>query len=255
MNMVVPCEETKQINYLHERRKNIMKKYLLSILCLISIIVNPCISFPVYAQADNSGIVHRFLDIPFDTSTKVGIDQIILEKTGSIDTDEIDRYVISDFGYDFKMQVDYNENQIGLTRILLSSAQSANVTPEEFHVRLESDLFQFIDMENQLTTLYGEPDTRYFFIVGNQDGKTHKVMFQSGVWDLEQMMNVCDKYQWFWAYTTWNNVILKVWVDWEKPNINGDYLSRIMLYYYPELDKTEGVFAIPIEQYPLTNNN
>lgn len=35
----------------------------------------------------------------------------------------------------------------------------------------------------------GEPDARYFFITGQQDGKTHKHMFQNGIRELEQTID------------------------------------------------------------------
>lgn len=208
--------------------------------------------------AESAGEPHLYQQIPMQGTTPDEVSQLLLEKTSAAFTLSDASwsgyaYGIEDFGYPWNLQLDFNENYSGVERILLSSAQSARVAPDEFSERLSSDLQQFIDVETQLTALYGEPDARYFFITGQQDGKTHKYMFQSGTWELNQMLNVCDESPWFWAYSLWNNVMLKAWVDWESPNVNGNYLSRVMLYYYPAIDSTEGMLAAPIEQYPCVS--
>jgi len=207
-----------------------------------------------YGPADSADAVHLYRNIPMQGTTPVEVSDILMESAGvgfvlSDASWSGYAYGMKDFGYTWNLQLDFNENYRGVERILLSSAQSARVTPEAFADRLSSDLLQFIDVENQLTALYGEPDARYFFIVSRQDGKTHKYMFQNNLWELEAMMNVCQDSPWFWAYSIWNNAMLKAWVDCETPNVNGDYLSRIMLFYYPEIDLSEGVLAFPIEPY------
>ena len=67
------------------------------------------------------------------------------------------------FGFEWYLQIQFEANGIDINRMILSSAQSSRVAPTEFQERLYSDLLQFIDVEGQLTDLYGEPDYRFFF--------------------------------------------------------------------------------------------
>ena len=237
-----------------------MKKHLRTLFSFLSVLAILCFIFPANAKTKDGNTPHQYLGIPFAIASSDDVNRILLEEKGvpleiSSNAWSGTAYGIADFGYQWNMQVSLTESYIGVNRILLSSSQSARVNPEAFHSRLQSDFQQFIDVERQLTALYGEPDTRYFFIISKQDGKTHKYMFPNGTWKLRQMMRVCEEHSWFWAYSLWDNVLLKAWVDWESPNVAGDYLSRIMLYYYPEIDRTKGVYAVPVSQYPSSNDD
>lgn len=86
-----------------------------------------------------------------------------------------------------------------------------------------------MDMDSAITALYIQPDLRYF-----EGAVSERYMFRDGKWDLQQMITLCEKHHSFYAYTIWNNVVLHVWIDGKKPNVKGDYLSRILLYYYPD---------------------
>lgn len=121
--------------------------------------------FATYIQAEESHEIHRFLDIPFDTSTPETVRQVLLEKEGvqiSIEAFETWIYGINEFGYPLCALFNFGSRGIGITRILLNSAQPARVEPDQFPLRFRSDMRQFIDMDAQLTALYGQPDIRYF---------------------------------------------------------------------------------------------
>lgn len=136
---------------------------------------------------------------------------------------------IFDFGYPWTLQTDFLGKK-GIDRMLLSSAQTARVEPEDWPARLRSDLLEFMDVEGQLTALYGEPDERFFFM---NDGK-EKYMFADGTWEIEPMLSVYQEYRVFRSFSLWGNVVLQTWVD----SLNARYadkpLSRVMLYFYPE---------------------
>lgn len=47
------------------------------------------------------------------------------------------------------------------------------------------------------------------------------------------MITLCENRKTFYAYAIWKNVVLHVWIDGKRPNVSGNYLSRVLLYYYP----------------------
>lgn len=199
--------------------------------------------------ADNEGELHLYQGIPFEGSTREEVLQILLEKTGLLFDFANDSRIegIVDFGYEWSLQVDF-KGKTGIDRILLSSAQTARVEPEEFYERVQSDLLQFIDVEGQLTALYGEPDCRFFITTSSKK----KYMFQSGTWDMEQMMSVCEEYRVFCSYSIWGNVALRTWIDSLNPRYAAKPLSRVMLYYHP---KSDPVPAASIAQFPPSNSD
>ena len=134
-------------------------------------------------------------------------------------------------------------------RTLLSSAQVSCVIAEEFDGRVQSDLLQFIDVEDQLTAMYGKPDCR-FFLTNNEQNKTTRYMFQSGTWDMEQMLHIYEKELVVAHYSIWGNVVLRTWIDAKNEKVEGKYLTRIMLYYHPNMEITTNLIAAPIIQFP-----
>ena len=75
-------------------------------------------------------------------------------------------------------------------------------------------------------------------------------MFESGDWEIEPMAEVCEQNLQFQSFSVWGNVVLQTWVDRKKPNVEGKYLSRVMLYYYPELQATDAMRAATVAMYP-----
>jgi hypothetical protein len=157
---------------------------------------------------------------------------------------------IQEFGYDFRIQIDFKGNYTTINRILLASAQTIRVSPDQFEARIQSDFEQFLDMEKQLSTLYGEPDRRFFYrehkSVGDKGGI---YMFPNGMWELEALLKACSTDTCFKAYSIWNNVVLMAWVDGQEM-IRDTYMSRVMLTYHPRLKDTPGLIDLEPTLYP-----
>lgn len=233
-----------------------MKKCICGISLVVLLVLGSlgCIG---YASAEPASTPHQYLSIPFAEATPEMVTKILLDQKGiafetSSKTWSGKAHELDDFGYLFDLQFDFNEDYMGTNRILLSSAQPARVPSNEFQDRLQSDLLQFLDMEAQLTALYGEPDWRFFHTnSANDDKKDTRYMFQAGVWELATMMEVCEKNLFFQSFSIWDNVVLQTWVDWAKSNTSGEYLSRVMLTYYPDLSFTAPMIDAPISAFPL----
>ncbi|MEG1776623.1 MAG: hypothetical protein RR367_08950 [Clostridia bacterium] len=199
-----------------------------------------------YGLAESEGALHLYQGIPFEATTREAVEEALLEKTDSpvqgSDSSASGKTEIFDFGYPWTLQIDFEEANKGINRILLSSAQTARVALKDWPARLQSDLLQFIDVEGQLTNLYGEPDERFFFM----ESKKGNYMFPSGIWEIEQMLGVYQEYRVFHSFSLWGNVVLQTWVD----SLNARYadkpLSRVMLYYYPDRMPS----AAPIAPFP-----
>ena len=150
--------------------------------------------FVGYGLAENDGSLHLYREIPFETPTQEAVLEALLEKADAsfrVSNEIIDgRLEIFDFGYPWTLQTDFLGKK-GIDRMLLSSAQTARVEPEDWPARLRSDLLEFMDVEGQLTALYGEPDERFFFM---NDGK-EKYMFADGTWEIEPMLSVDQEYR------------------------------------------------------------
>lgn len=208
-----------------------MKKQRLVALCILTfLLIHPFGAG--YIQAEESNTLHQYLDIPFDTSTPETIRQVLLEQKGlDVSLEQLETWVdgLNDFGFPLCAQFQLKGRGPGIHRILLTSAQPARVEPDQFPLRFRSDLQQFVDMDCAITAWYGQPDLRYF----EGSGST-RYIFQDGKWDLPQMIALCEDQRSFYAYALWNNVVLQVWIDGKKPNVKGDYLSRILLYYEPD---------------------
>ena len=189
--------------------------------------------FVGYGLAENDGSLHLYREIPFETPTQEAVLEALLEKTDAsfrVSNEIIDgKLEIFDFGYPWTLQTDFLGKK-GIDRMLFSSAQTARVEPEDWPSRLRFDLLEFIDVEGQLTALYGEPDERFFFM---NDGK-EKYMFADETWEIEPMLSVYQEYRVFHSFSLWGNVVLQTWVD----SLNARYadkpLSRVMLYFYSE---------------------
>ena len=69
------------------------------------------------------------------------------------------------------------------------------------------------------------------------------------MWVAQQMLGLCDQGRILRARSVWGNVMLEAWVDHCKANVEGHYLSRIMLYYYPDLETTGAMASDPITVY------
>lgn len=198
---------------------------------------------------------HDYLDIPYDTATPEIITTILAEKKNAAFQLHPDGVLsgkaegVNEFGYEFTFTHDFNEHFLGTYRISLTSAQPSSFSQEEYAARIPADLAQYVDMETQLTDLYGEPDRRYF-ITSLMNGKKYiRFMFPDGRWSPETMQAVCDAHQLLKAYTIWDNVVLEIKMDLTQPYTEGIFYSYITLYYYPSVDDLSFVEKYDIQQY------
>lgn len=209
-----------------------MKKRMGIVLLTVGLLLNGLFGVGC-ALAESDGPLHLYREIPFETPTQEAVLEVLLKKTDAsfrVSNEIIDgKLEIFDFGYPWTLQTDFLGKK-GIDRMLFSSAQTARVEPEDWPARLRSDLLEFMDVEGQLTALYGEPDERFFFM---NDGK-EKYMFADGTWEIEPMLSVYQEYRVFRSFSLWGNVVLQTWVD----SLNARYadkpLSRVMLYFYSE---------------------
>lgn len=124
------------------------------------------LSFTGYAETQDEQGRYLYLDIPYDTITPEGVEQLLMKKYGEIQRNEYnDNYHITDFGYPFYFAVNFNENSVGANRILLGKEGDDWGTGDAFKALYEKDIMQFVDMEAQLVQRYGEPNFRFFFTV------------------------------------------------------------------------------------------
>lgn len=216
------------------------RKQLMLALLLLSLL-----TIAVKASADE---IHTYLNLSYTDTTAEEAAKILLDKR---DVEfEVSQKVLSgkaqnvpEFGYLFDVQIDFRGKYRGINRILLHSAQPVRIPEKDFKQRALQDLQEFVDVERQLTEQFGKPDEQFFYI-----NKTGSYMFASGQWELEQFELLCLPGMIWKAYSVWENVVLHSWIDWSRPNVQGEYLSRVMLYYYP--DKVD-MLKKPTETYPM----
>ena len=209
------------------------KKFLAS--CVRIVLMTIILFCTGYGLAENEDGLHLYQEIPFQGTSPEAVLQILMEKTG-LPLEAFHEVfggkseAIMDFGYEWNLQVDFEENGTDVNRILLSRAQIARVESEEFQARLHSDLLEFIDLEKQLTALYGEPDFRFFYTETRKD----IYMFPNRTWKIEQMMGVFEENRVFRSFSNWGNVMLQTWIDALDVRYADKPLSRVMLSFYPE---------------------
>ncbi len=178
-----------------------------------------------------------YLDIPYDTITPEGVEQILMEKFGKIQRNETNgHFRITDFGYPFNFTVNIKPNAIGAGRIILGREGSDWATGDTFRAMFEKDILQFVDMEAQLYKRYGDPNFRFFFTnAGNYHMKGNtRFMFPGNVWDASQMTEVCDRDRYLESYSCWDNITLRLWINWYKEEKRG-YSTRLTLEFFDEL--------------------
>lgn len=232
-----------------------MRKKLMPLCLSVAMILIHLLN-PGYGLAEDASELHLYLGIPLKEATPEFVSEIMLAEKGVSFETANDvwsgyAYGIGEYGYQWNMQLDFNDDYTGVNRILLSSAQSARVDPDAFRDREQDDFIQFLDVEKRITEQYGKPELRFFYATNKQTGKSERYMFEGDAWEVKQMTDVCEKERSFQAFSIWGNVVLQAWADWKKPNVNGQFLSRIMLYYYPDLKTTGAMMKAPVARYPL----
>lgn len=216
--------------------------------------------------------VHLYLNIPFENADAQMVADILLKEKNALfemnPNGVLSGYAcnVEAFGYLFDLTVDFSDGapQIGYSfetggeftrippaveRIRLNSLQNARITPEEGQERIPADLRQYVDMCNQLTELYGQPDVQYFK-TSRMSGKSYtKFQFAEGRWEAGLMEQAVERDQRLEAYSCWGNVVLKLDVD-LGIRYRDVYISGITLYYYPENNTADFLSNNTFEVYP-----
>ena len=207
------------------------------------------------AHGENADSLHLYLGIPFDTGTvEMVTDVLAKEKNATFEMNPngvLTGYAsnIEEYGYLFDLSIDFSDGQpqIGyssesgeeftryppaIERILLHSLQNTRITPEEGKQRIPADIQQYLDMMQQMTRQYGQPDVQFFKTSRIDGNKTIRYQFEDGQWNEERLQQVVDQNQRLVAYTGWGNITLQLEVDlaWKY---EGVFLSRVELIYEP----------------------
>lgn len=209
------------------------------------------------AFADSENALHRYLNIPYETATPEMISSILLtEKNTTFELSPTgvlsgSANGLNEFGYSFDFRLDFDKNFFGCYRIRLTSDQPSQISKEECANRIPADLLQFIDMEAQLSNLYGVPDIRYFMSSRmNENEKYIRYMFADEKWTLANMQHVCKTDLRLKAYSVWDNVVLEINIDLTETYNSGVFYSYIQLYYYSDVEYINFMKKTVTETYP-----
>lgn len=242
---------------------------------LVSILLLGSISLPAYAESTSP--LHLYLNIPFEDATIEQVTNILAKEKNALfemnPNGVLTGYAcnIEEYGYLFDLSIDFSvpgEAQTGysfetgeaftilppaIERIRLRCLQPARISLEEAQERIPADIRQYLDMVEQMTGQYGEPNVQYFKS-SRMDGKKYiKYMFEDGKWDAGLMQQVIDADHRLIAYTVWGNVVLELDVD-LGATYEGVCISNINLDIYP-VDETERFLQnSSIEIYPVIDS-
>lgn len=174
----------------------------------------------VCASAETVAAPFLYCDIPFEN-----VAQSQIAENGT---------VIDFYGYSMELLVDFIPNRSAISRILLSDAAEPFADEAGFRQMTFQDVEMFIDLDEELTKLYGEPDYR-FFICGEKGRlqRNERFMFEDGQWSAEGLMNVFHQEErTFRAWTVWNNVQLELWVRGFRRTESG-FSNLLTVSYFP----------------------
>jgi len=223
-----------------------MRKLLTILLCLFLL-------FPCSISHATEREPYLYLDIPFaELSFEELADllltkkQVILEQPYST----ADASGLADFGHTFQFSAFYDSAGV-IERIVLTPEGEAFAAGEAFSQLVNQQILQFVDLDQQLTDLYGEPDIRFFWAgEGKYQMTLHEAfMPANNEWSAEQLMKVFDNDRILRARSVWNNVILEFWPNGIKETPRG-YLTKLTFTY--ENQTIDG----PVQTlFPYPNSN
>lgn len=176
----------------------------------------------------NAETLHLYHGIPFETASQKDLELALRDITDASATDSHGMLRVNDFGYPFDLQVDFYGNGTGFDRMVLHRPGNGYGEGEAFRLLAEKDFQQFIDLEQQMIDLYGEPDHRFFYT--STAGKWTRWMFSDGEWDVHRLRTVFDQEQYIRANSVWGNVTLEVWANGVERRSRG-YLTKLKLQY------------------------
>jgi hypothetical protein len=251
-----------KVSFNAERRKSIMKRTLHSMLCLMAVLLITCLPFTGYAETGSDQTVHDFLGVSFTTATLAELEQALqstydVALTNNISIQCNTESPIEMFGYNLSVLVDFNEDFVGIQRILMYPA-GRNIWADDDEMligMLQQDFADYVALENTIIEQYGEPDIRFFHTDDTSDSFPYNTpfMFAGGQWDADLMMNVCRKGNGFMAYSVWGNIVLNHWVIWVPEDSPKKSKSYLRLYYYNRPAMT-GITPDDIVEYPPAIN-
>ena len=215
------------------------------------------------AHAETADSLHLYLDIPFDTGTVEMVTDILAKEKGVIfemNPNGVlsgNAYNIEEFGYLFDIQVDISDGQPqraysfvtgeeftryppAIERILLRTNQPGWRDLNEALPHVPTTIDQFMNMFQQLTQRYGQPDIQYFTASPEHDHQYKLYAFPDGQWHPEIMRQIVSEDDRLVAVNNWGNVSLKMDID-LGVRYNNFYYTSIHLSYLPE-DYTEGFY-------------
>ncbi len=231
-----------------------MNKMIATVLCLAMALILLYLPSAGCAEARDAQGRSLYLEIPYDTITPEGERQLLTDAFGDIRYNEYGKPLITDFGYTFYFTVNFRESLVGADRILLGREGDERAEGDALIALSEQDILQFVDMDAQLVQRYGEPNFRFFFTNAknyHMKGQT-RFMLAGSVWDAEQMAEICRKDGYLEAYTCWDNITLRLWINRLTDTARGNY-SRLYLSFYSELYPKEPPYEI-IDFPPVTGD-
>lgn len=160
--------------------------------------------------------LHLYLDIPFEGAGPEEINRVLLRERGTsipIQTDgDIGEAEVTEFGYPWQLDMGFFSRRKGFSQVrLLHSIPLLEGEAEDEQMRGAIDMF--INVDRQLTALYGPPNARHFV-----NGKLGTSAFADGEWHTDVLMRVFQRERILLSQAYWNNVVLHLWYVGSREN-------------------------------------
>ena len=220
---------------------------------MLAVILLLCTLFFGLYEAVAENDMHYFLDIPFEGTTVENISELLSEKDcqGFVKNPKVWSGTVESFeylGYDSYIQFDFHGKE-NMSRVSVSPNTEVWGKDEAYRNLVQKNIQNFIDLDNQLTEMYGEPAVRWF-TSGNDkyDFPDAKTAFYppNGVWDEEHMMFVFENDAWcFRAYSQWGNVRMELWSNAGRVFPKG-FSCTLHIRFFEEAD----TIGIKLIDYP-----
>ena len=239
---------------------------------LVSILLLILAILPAHGETADS--LHLYLGISFDTGTVEMVTDILAKEKG-VPFEMSPNGVLSgnarnieEFGYLFDIQVDISDGQPqraysfvtgeeftryppAIERILLRTNQPGWRDLNEALPHVPGTIDQFMDMFQQLTQQYGQPDIQYFTASPEHDHQYKLYAFPDGQWHPDIMRQIVTDDDRLVAVNYWGNVCLKLDID-LGVRYKNFYYTSIHLSYHAE-DNTDGFYERnTVQPFPLS---
>jgi len=233
---------------------------------VFAVLVMICLQFGgfgMHANAENNEGLHLYLGIPFDTGTVEMVTDVLAKEKGV--TFEMspngvlcgNAHNIEEYGYLFDMQVDISDGKPQQAYSFVTGKEFTRYPPAIERILLRTTLpgwrdlnealphvpvmiDQYMDMVQQLTQQYGQPDIQYFTASPQHDHQYKLYAFPDGQWNPDIMRQIVTDDDRLVAVNYWGNVCLKLDID-LGVRYKGVYYIDILLSYLSE-DYTDGFY-------------